>query len=229
MLEMTSVDDFLFVETQGRVQSGPFIGMTLLREQAWTDGALSPMLLGCHEEELHPAIEEEIARLQLLPHPSVVNIGCAEGYYAVGLARRLPQATVHAIDTNDACLAFAHKAAVANGVALVTGETLDTVFASPDLIVCDCEGDEILYLNLDAYPALRSATMIVELHIKETQNTPTILYERFSATHNITCVVEGGRNPNRFEMLLGKPSTVRWAAVGENRPCLMNWFVMRPK
>lgn len=229
MLESTSVGDFIFVETQGQVQSGPFTGMTLLREQAWADGALAPMLLGCHEEELHVVLEEEILRLQVMPHPIIVNIGCAEGYYAVGLAKRLPQATIYAIDVNDKCLELAKKTADANGVSLVIGEELGKIFECSDLIVSDCEGAEVLYLNLDEHPGLRNTTMIVEVHTNINQDTHTILYERFARTHHITCVFEGGRNPNKFDMLVGKPSAFRWQAVCENRPCLMSWFVMRPK
>jgi hypothetical protein len=42
-------------------------------------------------------------------------------------------------------------------------------------------------------------------------------------------VAEGGRNPNAFDLLVPTPSAFRWAAVCEHRPCLMGWFVMRPR
>ena len=229
MLDATSFDDLLYAETQGVVQSGPFAGMKLLREQGWDDGALSPMLLGCHEEELHAHIEGEIIRLSALENPVVVNIGCAEGYYAVGFARRVPQATVYAIDINDKCTELAKKTATINNVFIVLGETLDTVFAHPDIVISDCEGAEVRYLDTVAYPGLIRATIIVEIHVSETQKTHEIIYNRFAATHDITYVFEGGRNPNKFELLKGRSSSFRWRAVCENRPCLMGWFVMRPK
>jgi hypothetical protein len=203
--------------------------MKLLREQAWTDGALCPMLLGCHEEELHGALDLEIARLTELPNPKIVNIGCAEGYYAIGLARRLPHATVWAIDTCDEALRIATEAAGANAVNLVVGEELDKVFADPDLVVMDCEGFEVAYLDAARFPGLRQATIIVEIHNSAPENRGTILGERWNGTHTIDIVSEGARDPNRFEMLRPQPSTVRWLAMCENRPCMMQWFVMRPK
>jgi Methyltransferase small domain len=230
MLEVTSFDDLLYAETQGRVQTGPFAGMTLLREQAWSDGALSPMLLGCHEEELHKAIENEITRLNDFDRqPIVVNIGCAEGYYAIGFARRVPQAIVYAIDINDKCLELSKKTASINEVTLVTGEELDVIFEHPDTIISDCEGAEVLYLDMEHYPGLRNTTIIVELHMMGEQNTPEILHNRFAATHEIEFIIEGPRNPNKFDFLHQRPSAFRWKAVCENRPCLMAWFVMRPK
>ena len=55
-----------------------------------------------------------------LGHSTVLNIGCAEGYYAVGLARRMPQARVLAFDINrtaqDTCRALAAKNGVADRV-----------------------------------------------------------------------------------------------------------------
>src|SRR5689334_17519514 len=63
------------------VDCGPFVGMRYLRSACCE--RILPKLLGSYEEELWPALR----RLAALPIPAVVNVGCAEGYYAVGLAR----------------------------------------------------------------------------------------------------------------------------------------------
>ena len=55
-----------------------------------------PKLIGSYEEEVHPIIEEIIRRRYSI----VVNIGCAEGYYAVGFALRIPDAIVYAFDVD---------------------------------------------------------------------------------------------------------------------------------
>src|SRR2546425_613282 len=76
------------VRRQGRrfgVLFGPFAGMRLVAETAFL-----PELLGIWEQELHPVIEGLIAADPDL----VVNVGGANGYYAVGLARRIPRAAV---------------------------------------------------------------------------------------------------------------------------------------
>src|SRR5436305_1529663 len=93
-----------------RVRSGPFAGMTMLRAVA--DGSYTAKLLGCYERELHGLIR----RLVRTRYRTVVNVGCAEGYYAVGLARRMPAATVHAHDTDPEARRLCRRLARANGL-----------------------------------------------------------------------------------------------------------------
>src|SRR4051812_47368421 len=61
------------------VASGPFRGM---RYTACAAG-VAPKVLGTYERELH----DWIVGLSSRGYECVVNVGCAEGYYAVGLAR----------------------------------------------------------------------------------------------------------------------------------------------
>lgn len=221
-----SVDDWIFHETGGVVQSGPFAGMVLLNTQAWNDGNLSTKCLGCYEEELHPFVEAQIARLARMPRPKIVDLGCAEGYYAVGLARRLPNAVVYGVDISEESVAIANKAAEANGVQLRTGAAMSEVMADPDLVVVDVEGFEDQYLNLEHFPSLADADVVVECHDYADVSYTRTLTERFSATHDVDCVLEGARDPNKFPCLMRHESKHRWAAVCEGRPCTMNWLTM---
>src|SRR5687767_8100107 len=60
-----------------RIWNGPFKGMEYVDAQ--TEGALIPRLLGTYECELHPHLE----RLAGEGLDCVIDVGCAEGYYAV--------------------------------------------------------------------------------------------------------------------------------------------------
>lgn len=224
------INDWLLEQTGGIVQSGPFAGMKLGAERCWDDGNLGCELLGCYEAELHPAIEREIIRLNRLKAPKVVNVGCAEGYYAVGIARRVPQATMYAVDISEAAFEVMMKSAAENGVAdrIVVKESLAIVFAEPELVVMDCEGWETEYLDFANYPALTNSSIIVECHDAEKLPITKTLTERFADTHTIRNVVEGARDPNQFPMMHKLHSLDRWAAVSEGRPCLMNWLIMSP-
>ena len=53
-----------------------------------------PKLLGVYERELNPYIEQACA----LNFPLIVDVGAAEGYYAVGMALRNPSARVIAFE-----------------------------------------------------------------------------------------------------------------------------------
>src|SRR5438477_7503575 len=93
------------------VKHGPFQGMQYTATQ-WVGGAVFPKLLGCYERELHEVIEACCKT----PYTEIVDIGCAEGYYAVGLARRIPTAKVYAYDIQESAQRRCQEMARANGV-----------------------------------------------------------------------------------------------------------------
>src|SRR5262245_457133 len=94
-VEKGIVNDWLLKNMHGKVQSGPFIGMEILPDVSWNDGDISSKILGTYEQELHPIIEHEIKRLRRMDKPKIVNVGTAEGYYAVGMAMQVPKAVVY--------------------------------------------------------------------------------------------------------------------------------------
>src|SRR5712672_3591091 len=69
--------------THSMVQQGPFRGMRYIDRALCS--TLVPKWLGIYEREVGGCIEEAIT----LPFQTVVDIGAAEGYYAVGLALRM--------------------------------------------------------------------------------------------------------------------------------------------
>jgi hypothetical protein len=69
------------------VRDGPFAGM-IYPESTVKVRNLIPKMIASYEDELTPWIEEAVAK----NYPTIVNVGSADGYYAVGLARRLPGA-----------------------------------------------------------------------------------------------------------------------------------------
>jgi hypothetical protein len=59
----------------------------LPNEISWGDGDQASKLLGLYEKELEPALETVV---QSKPD-AVIVVGCAEGFYALGLARLIPK------------------------------------------------------------------------------------------------------------------------------------------
>src|ERR1043166_3276070 len=74
------------------VLTGPFAGMNYIVGSGGSD--YPPKLLGPYEQERWPVIEEIVRQDYRL----VIDIGAGEGYYAVVLAKRLPQAGVIAFE-----------------------------------------------------------------------------------------------------------------------------------
>ncbi len=218
-----------------RVQSGPFAGMQLPMRSSWNgDGDLAPKLLGCYEEELHRPLEELVARKPV----RILNIGCAEGYYAVGLARIVPDAKVFAYDIRIDAQTICRLAAETNGVGSrvtvggpCTLDTLRTAIAREGrtLIVMDCEGAELALLDQTAVPELATCDILVECHDYVDRAITATLRRRFMTSHVVENIVEGARDPNKYALVRQWESLDRWLIVNEGRPEMMNWLLCRAR
>lgn len=209
------------------VTHGPFAGMRYIDS---ADGsALLPKLLGSYEAQLHPWIEEFIAR-----SPGViVDVGCAEGYYAVGMAWRLPKAQVYAFDVapsaREHCEALATlndcAARVTVGSYCTHGE-LESLLAGGGLVICDIDGAEMQLLDPLTCPTLRKAHILVELHDHLAPGTTPTLLARFNTTHAIDLVADHPRNPENYGSFA---HDARWSQlVREGRNPAMLWMRLRP-
>lgn len=221
----------LLVGAMGRnVGSGPFVGTILPEIVSWSELDTASKLLGCYEAELHESIEKGIGRSPEV----VVNVGCAEGYYATGLARRLPQATVYSFDINPRAQVVCTEAARVNGVGerVVVGGECDAetlvrlVSGRRALIFMDCEGCEINLLTPESIAAMTHADLIVECHDHVNPAITSTLVERFQATHDQELMVEGARNPMLYPVLRGMSAFDRWLSICEFRSEMQNWLAL---
>jgi hypothetical protein len=212
------------------VQGGPFCGMSYLSEAVCS--SLVPKLLGSYEAELHDVLAEIVS----LDYDTVIDVGCAEGYYAVGLALRLPRARVYAFDIDPRARELCTKLAQANEVAdrvMVEGECdharLNSLIRGRTLIVCDCEGCELQLLNPELVAGLTQSDVVVELHDMITPDiTPTII-ARFETTHKITLVDSQERDPAAYPQLKDFDRLTQRTAVAEFRDGSMQWGYLQAK
>lgn len=237
---MGLIEQFAFQSLGNHVLSGPFQGMELPLpdKMVWKDTNSSGKLLGCYEQELHAALVKAIARKPRL----VINIGCAEGYYAIGLARALPTAEVYAFDISTPCLnvafQYARRNQVAERIYFMSGcrklsELSQRLITAPPghrLYVVDCEGFENNLLDPRAEPAFASADVIVECHDFLATGTQEVLMERFAATHEIEVLPQMLPNLNAFPEIFVHASTVfRALVLTERRPIEQSWLAMWSK
>lgn len=223
----------IWEHTQGAVQTGPFEGMLLLRDVAWGDGDLCAKILGIYEDELHLEIER---CLEWQPD-WCLNLGAAEGYYAVGMAYcGVPSVT--AIDTQSNLLEITRRTAQHNGV-------LDQVGArdgmAPDImqfllsgrerpvIISDCEGAELEYLDPVQVPALAHTWIIVESHDCVRPGCTETLHDRFRATHDIRIMRAGAKDVWQFAWLHDLWDIEKLLIASELRPETARWLSMAPR
>lgn len=199
------IDNTIVKRSGTTVLGGPFVGMDY--SVGVTEGAGSPRRLGCYEAVLIPVIETIIAR----GYPLVVDIGAADGYYAVGLAKRMPGTRVLARDTNPEAQAACRKLAAINGVAdrvEVGGEVghgdFDRCKDTESLVICDIEGAEDALLDPSRAPGLLDADILVEVHDCFVPHLSSRIAARFAATHRVTRLdrrIDGGALPAWMEDL----------------------------
>jgi len=215
------------VESYGlTVLHGPFRGMTYPKASLLSRHGI-PILFGTYELELHPAIEEACAKR----YDFIVDIGSAEGYYAVGLALRT-KTLVYAFDCEPRECHYLRQMANLNRVADVVrveswcDATLlaRLVSSSRSLIISDCEGFEMSLFSALTVPALRNSDLIIELH----ENFPgtsvcEVLEGRFRPSHQIQILAFDSSNH-------GFSVPDRWAKLArEIRPAGQRWLYLTPR
>jgi predicted O-methyltransferase YrrM len=219
--------------TRGRVLAGPFAGMRYVGQAVGS--AWCPKLLGTYELEIHAAIGAAIA----LSPDVVVNLGAAEGYYAIGLARALPAATIIAYEARESSHALIHRLAARNdvlrqievrGCAMPEQLQRDLSTANHPLVVCDVDGGELALLDPDAATALARSAILVELHdVLTGQPIAAEIRRRFAPTHQIIEFASRARTAADLPASVRLPRRLVKIALSERAPDSETWFWMRPR
>jgi SAM-dependent methyltransferase len=207
-----------------RVQSGPWRGMHLSRESTWGLD-FSARLLGTYEMELHETFESILA--QGLKH--VVDVGCADGYYVVGLALRAKGAHIVGYDIDPRASAITIELATTNGVAdrvKVRGRcnARDLIgLPKKSLVLMDCEGAENALLTPDVVESNPGSAFIIECHDSIVDGTTDRLRDRFlRAGRDVTLAYP---SPRSAPPLNGVDSAIILAAIDELRDQRNPWLI----
>ncbi len=215
-----------------RLLGGPFVGMRYLRRA--TGSAYLPKLVGTYELELLPAIHDILRN----PPDLIIDVGAAEGYYAVGLATRLPKVRVIAYDIYKPARYMLRSLAKLNGVldlidirAASTPAALeaDLATAVKPVVICDCEGyEDDLLLPTPGSPLAR-AKVLVELHEMFRPGVGERIRRRFTATHVIQEFDTTDRNEAHMPGALGLAGEQAKQVMDEYRAASMQWLYMAPR
>ena len=216
----------------GRIGSGPFRAVRLSELEVF--GGQTAKLLGTYELELHAALEK-IERLR----PSVVlNVGGAEGYYAVGMAAAwgVEKIIVYELTTEGREVIATN--ANLNGI----GERLDIRGVctarnlletlrneSVQLMIMDIEGAELDVLEPDVLRGLKNCVVVIESHDFCRPGCIDELCARFQDTHSIEVITSGKRIVPDFPYASHMPAILKRWLMDEGRPGPMQWLVGYPR
>ena len=211
------------------VVAGPFAGMRYTSRAIGS--VLVAKLLGTYEMELTHLVE----RIITADYTAVIDVGAAEGYYAVGLAKRMPAAHVIAFEAKTADHPVLLAMAEANGVrqrielhGFCTPEALNRSMPADrrTVVIFDIEGFEDELLDPRAVPALQHADVLVELHDFVRPEVSQRIRDRFSPTHQILKIQSRPRVLADWPGLSGFDDEQKLRAMHEGRPGVMEWFWM---
>lgn len=217
-----------------KVMNGPFKGLRYTGNET-VCSAIFPKLIGSYEKEIQ---DEILSFIQKKP-PVIIDIGCAEGYYAVGLAKLLPETKVVAADSSPIARSLCLKLAEHNGcnnvsvTGTVTAETLPNYPLKDALIICDCEGFEKQLFTSRNIDHFKNTCLIIETHDLVDLSISSYLEDLFKNTHHIRTIasIDDIQKVKYYcyPQLEGLDPDERKVVLAESRPTIMEWLILTPK
>jgi len=222
----------LFARLHGQVAHGAFAGMKLDSAPAWGRSDLGAMLLGCYELE----IIEELHGEEFNSRSHFVDIGAADGYYAVGCLRNGRFKTADCFEVTSAGRETIARNAKVNKVDDklrifgVADQTLPKLLGdtnwSDTIVLCDIEGGEFDLFNDTFLRELKGAMILIEIH-----NWVEDFWERYSkflqcaSSHYSIRFIERSSFPkHKIPELHGLSDDNRLLMLSEGRPNVMRFI-----
>lgn len=220
------------------VQAGPFRGLRYINRAHCS--ALAPKIAGTYEQEIQPYLS-----LLVADRPDAfIDIGAAEGYYAVGAAFLDWSTRVIAYEAEpearQALVELMNLNRIDPGRIDVRGpctpEALNDLLTGCDrpAILMDIEGYEALLLDPLRVPLLARCRLLVEHHDFALPGLCDTLCRRMEPTHAITRIEQ---TPRRAEDLICSdpfvrrmPAGIRRRILNEQRPFARHgWLWLSPR
>jgi hypothetical protein len=214
----------LFRKASVNVWSGSFAGMSWGTRAVGSE--LPPKLLGTYEKELAGIIEH------LPVFDLAIDIGAAEGWYAVGLLYRKTARRVVAFEATEhgqkACRDNAERNAVSGRIEVrgkcSVGELRHLLESASHpgfrvLIVSDCEGCENELFSIDVLNLCREAHLLIETHELLAPGTYSRLARELGSNHKVTHIEPVRRS--RADVMFPGRATPWWLRISFLRRFLL--------
>jgi precorrin-6B methylase 2 len=194
--------------------------------------AAAAKLLGSYEEEIADvfvrAIEDGTS--------TFVDVGCADGYYAVGMACAAATLTTHAFDIAASARRLCRQTAALNGVTdrvdvrgRCDADELARLHLDRALVLIDIEGAEAAFLDGEVPRLLARSRLVIEVHEDQAPGTGDVLVARFARTHTARRIDQASRAPSGHLTLAGLSHADALLALSEHRGPQLYWLVLTPR
>jgi hypothetical protein len=221
-----------------KILYGHFSGVNLSKTSFWNSIDHPSILLGLYERE----VLDVIVDLCIINNKNLfINIGAADGYYAVGLLKKnfVDKAICYELtrDGRDSIKLNCELNHIDNSKIIIRGKACPEFHLDlPNnltnaIILIDIEGFEFELLSEDSLMSIKEAIIIVELHPHLISNGETEvlkLIKRAEKLYNVGFIRPGFRNPHEFRELDSFSDNDKWLLCSEGRAIRMNWMVLSP-
>ncbi len=218
------------------VAHGAFKGMHLPETSYWGRTDASAKILGTYERQVTERLEEFAQ-----PDGLLMDIGSADGYFAVGVLRAGFFARCMCFEKSEKGQGVLRANALKNGVidrVTILGEASEAqILASvPEsqtgAVLCDIEGGEFQMLSNSVLRHLSNMHIVVELHdflIENGSELRTALLDRAVQIFDVEIIGSAAPDPWAYPELDDLSDDERLLAFSEGRDSAMEWLVLRPK
>jgi predicted O-methyltransferase YrrM len=219
-----------------KVEYGLFKGMKLGFKVWWSKYDLITKFLGVYEEH----ILDQLNRFYSTSNVPFVDIGAADGYFAVGVARLNWAEKVFAFEISPTARSTLKENAERNNCINkidIRGEaTLDEIANIITVHPCvfvlvDIEGAEYELFNDKLLDLLKHCTIIIELHprkIEDGWSKQAKLIEDAAKLFKTEILIRETYNPNTFKELSEFSDDDRLIAFSEGRKANGQWLFLSP-
>lgn len=231
----TSINRRIGISTGFVVQEGLFTGMQISSDPWWGRFDIASKALGRYEHHIQKVLEQVVSTRSV----DFVDIGAADGYFAIGMALQKNVKHVHAFEMSHKgrerlnlminkngcsakCSIYGH--ASSEGIINCLGATRVGV------VLIDIEGGEYDLLTKALLNFLSSCWIIVELHpwVVSSEKSEEFL-NNISTYHDVRFLTRESYDPDQISVLFGLNDDQRLLALSEGRGKRMEWAYLCPR
>jgi len=231
----------LYKKHNNSVIYGPYKGMFFSENNHWGIGDLGPKIIGLYEFEVQNKLIDLVSNFKI---ENFVNIGAAEGYHAIGIAKktRIQNFVLYEIDKKGQEILKENilKNELKKNIKIENKANLNSIYElnkkldfSKTLFLIDIEGYELELFNDEILGLLKNSFLIIENHRFLLSKTKQIKYQelvnKFDDSFNVELVSNTGRNISQINEIRNFSENELMMISSESRPKMMEWFVLTPK
>lgn len=231
------VSSELYEQLNGVVKYGPFKGLSLGKKLWWGKGDLGSMCLGLYEIEILNFFYSK----ELEDRKNFIDIGAADGYYAIGLLYSGRVNSAVCFELSESGRSTIHSNWMLNGEPgelKINGNVFDNfeektanIDFSKAFVLVDIEGAEFSFLTSEMLSYLKKTFIVIEIHnwVENFIDEYSNLLKRADEYFDVTILDRVERSTFNFEELRSYTDDNRLLLTSEARPCNMRFLVLKPR